>query len=114
MNTGDNTSKGALDSECRSSSQHWKRIYIKCLSNLPKRAFSNFAERYITNIEPIWMADEDLIQEGSLCISVCFILSRLQDEIAAVIQVTPKGKLSLWLLFITHYSILKSIKYFII
>ncbi|XP_048770638.2 uncharacterized protein LOC125676838 isoform X2 [Ostrea edulis] len=88
---GDNTSKGALDSECRSSSQHWKRIYIKCLSNLPKRAFSNFAERYITNIEPIWMADEDLIQEGSLCISVCFNLSRLQDEIAAVIQVTPKG-----------------------
>ncbi|XP_048769507.2 uncharacterized protein LOC125675752 isoform X2 [Ostrea edulis] len=68
-----------------------KRIHIKCLANLPKKAFSNFTERYITRIEPIWITEEDPIEEGSICIVVCFTFSRLQDDIAAVLRVTPQG-----------------------
>lgn len=76
------------------SSQFRKRIFIKCPAKLPKKAFSNFTERYITRIEPIWMTGEDSIAEGSLCIVVCFTFSRLQDDIAAALQVTPEGKFS--------------------
>ncbi|XP_048768927.2 uncharacterized protein LOC125675357 isoform X2 [Ostrea edulis] len=70
--------------------QHPKRIHIKCLADLPKKAFSNFMERYITRIEPIWITEEDPIEEESICISVCFNLSRLQDDIAAVHRITPQ------------------------
>lgn len=74
--------------------QHRRRIYIKYLANLPRKAFSNFTERYITGIDPVWITGEDPIEEGSICIVVCFTLSRLQDDIAAVIRVTPQGKSS--------------------
>ncbi|XP_048769498.1 uncharacterized protein LOC125675751 isoform X2 [Ostrea edulis] len=69
--------------------QHPKPIHIKYLANLSKKAFSNFMEKYITRIEPIWSNEEDC-KEGSLCIVVCFTLSRPQVDIAAVVRITQQ------------------------
>ncbi|XP_062613259.1 uncharacterized protein LOC134275037 [Saccostrea cucullata] len=67
-----------------------RQVYIKYLSSLPRRAFSDFTERYISTIDPIWKKEEEPVEEGSVCIVVCFTLSRLLDDISAVVNITPK------------------------
>jgi hypothetical protein len=76
--------------------QHPKRVYIVYPSSTSRKAFLNFIERYITKIKPIWMTEnytkENTIDEGSLCIVLCFNKSRLPDDIKGVIQFTPQRK----------------------
>ncbi|XP_061193200.1 uncharacterized protein LOC133201406 [Saccostrea echinata] len=41
-------------------------------------------------IEPIWVTGEDPVEEGSTCLILCFTLSRLMDDISAIVKITPK------------------------
>ncbi|XP_062613282.1 uncharacterized protein LOC134275057 [Saccostrea cucullata] len=68
-----------------------RRVNIKYLSDLPRKAFSDFIDRNIATIEPIWKKGEEPVEEGSLCIVVCFTLSRLLDDISAVVNISPQG-----------------------
>lgn len=58
-------------------------------------------------MKPIWKTREDLIEEGSLCIVVCFNLSRLQDTIEAVLRDTPHGNFLYEIYYVYHYHIKK-------
>ncbi|XP_061192161.1 uncharacterized protein LOC133200362 [Saccostrea echinata] len=67
-----------------------KSIYIRFSAPLSRKAFSAFMEKYLVGIEPIWVTGEDPVEEGSTCLILCFTLSRLMDDISAIVKITPK------------------------
>ncbi|XP_062575814.1 uncharacterized protein LOC134237690 [Saccostrea cucullata] len=68
-----------------------KRIYIKFSTALSRKAFSAFIEKYLVGIDPIWVAGEDPVEKGFSCLILCFTLSRLMDDISAIMKIIPKG-----------------------